>query len=193
MYTVKRRTASIGVDEYLKEYVDVDKFIRFCEDCPNHNKVWTCPPFGFDVMAKWRKYDILDVYAEEISLDSEYAGRKCSKDEIGQILESTLGAVKERLLDEMLELEKKIPGSMALSAGSCKLCKECTRPGGGSCRQPEKARYSIEALGGDVGKTISSLMSIELEWMKEDTLPGKFVLVCGLLRSGEKQIYPSQE
>ena len=68
MYEVKRRMVTVDVDEYLKEYVDVDKFIRYCENCPNHNRIWTCPPFEFDVMARWEKYDVLDVYAEEIFL-----------------------------------------------------------------------------------------------------------------------------
>ena len=66
MYEVKRRMVTVDVDEYLKEYVDVNKFIRYCENCPNHNRIWTCPPFEFDVMARWEKYDVLDVYAEEI-------------------------------------------------------------------------------------------------------------------------------
>ena len=187
MYEVKRRMVTVDVDEYLKEYVDVDKFIRYCENCPNHNRIWTCPPFEFDVMARWEKYDVLDVYAEEIFFDKGYAGRKCSKDEIEQILENSLGTVKNRLLDEMLDLEKKIPGSMALSAGSCRLCKECTRMTDEKCRNPERARCSIEAIGGDVGKTICRLMGIELEWMKEGILPEKFVLVCGLLRKGKAE------
>ena len=48
-------------------------------------------------------------------------------------------------------------------------------------------RCSIEAIGGDVGKTISRLMGIELEWMKEGILPEKFVLVCRLLRKGKAE------
>ena len=167
MYDVKRQKTSIDVETYLKEYVDVDKFIRCCEECPNHNSVWTCPPFEFDAMELWQRYDILDLYAEEIIFDKEYAGRKCSKDELQVIMERSLGTV-----------------SMALSAGSCRVCGECTRPTGEKCRNPEKARYSIESIGGDVGKTINELMRIELEWMEEDVLPGKFVLVCGLLRKG---------
>lgn len=184
MYDVKRQKTSIDVETYLKEYVDVDKFIRCCEECPNHNSVWTCPPFEFDAMELWQRYDILDLYAEKIIFDKEYAGRKCSKDELQVIMERSLGTVKNRLLDEMLRLENRNPGSMALSAGSCRVCGECTRPTGEKCRNPEKARYSIESIGGDVGKTINELMRIELEWMEEDVLPGKFVLVCGLLRKG---------
>ena len=70
-------------------------------------------------------------------------------------------------------LEKKIPGSMALSAGSCRLCKECTRMTDEKCRNPERARCSIEAIGGDVGKTISRLMGIELGVDEREYTSGK--------------------
>ena len=57
----------------------------------------------------------------------------------------------------------------------------CKRTEGQPCRFPDKMRYSIESLGGNVGLTISRLMGIELEWMKEGTMPRYFVLVSGLL------------
>ena len=42
-------------------------------------------------------------------------------------------------------------------------------------------RYSIEALGGNVGKTVHDLLGIELEWIEEGKVPSYFVLVGGLL------------
>ena len=42
-------------------------------------------------------------------------------------------------------------------------------------------RYSIESLGGNVGKTASKLLGVELMWMEEKKLPAYFVLVNGLL------------
>ena len=80
-------------------------------------------------------------------------------------------------------LEKEYPGSISLSAGSCSLCKDgCTRAVREPCRYPEMMRYSIESLGGDVGRTVSKLMGYELEWIEEGKLPSYFVLVGGLLK-----------
>ena len=74
------------------------------------------------------------------------------------------------------------PGSISLSAGSCHRCKNgCTRTQEKPCRFPEKMRYSIESLGGNVGLTIEKLMGIKLEWIEEGKLSHHFVLVCGLL------------
>ena len=42
-------------------------------------------------------------------------------------------------------------------------------------------RYSVEALGGNVGLTVQKLLGIQLEWMEEGKLPSYFVLVGGLL------------
>ena len=84
---------------------------------------------------------------------------------------------------ELMEREKEFPESVSLSAGSCDLCKEegCTRKDGKPCRYPDKLRYSIESLGGDVGRTVSKLMGYELEWVEEGKVPSYYVLVGGLL------------
>ena len=183
MYTVKRHTAEIAVAEYLKDYVDIDGFLECCKECPNYNNVWTCPPFEFDPLEYWKQYDTLEVYAQEIIFDEKYAGKCFSKSEMSKIIEQSIKVVKNELTDELFELEKDFPGSVSLSAGSCIICAEgCTKKDGKDCRFPEKQRYSIEALGGNVGLTISKLMGIDIEWVKEDILPSKFVLVCGLLK-----------
>ncbi len=185
MYTVKRHKAEIAVDEYLEGYVDIDGFLECCRECPNYNNVWACPPFGFSPEEYWKQYDTLEVYAQEIIFSEEYAGKHFSESEMSEIMEQSIKVVKNELTSELYELEKEYPGSVSLSAGSCSLCAEgCTRKDGKECRFPEKQRYSIEALGGNVGLTISRLMGIEIEWVKEGVLPGKFVLVCGLLHSG---------
>ena len=59
----------------------------------------------------------------------------------------------------------------------------CTKKEGHSCRHPEKLRYSIEALGGNVGKTADKLLGLSLEWVEDGKLPAHFVLVGGLLKN----------
>ena len=59
----------------------------------------------------------------------------------------------------------------------------CTRVNEEPCRHPEKMRYSIEALGGDVSKTAADLLDLELKWGKNGELPEYFVLVGGMIYS----------
>lgn len=182
MYTTERYHAQISVEEYLENYVDVDTFLGYCKECYNYNNKWCCPSFDFDVEDYWRQYKTLKVTAVKIIFDEEYAGKVFSEEEMIDITNNSLRKVKASLTAELFEEEKKYPGSVSLSAGSCYLCGEkCTKPEGKPCRLPEKLRYSIEALGGNVGLTISKLMGIDIEWAEEGKLPNYFVLVCGIL------------
>lgn len=182
MYTTKRYSTTISVNEYVENYVDVETFLECCKACSSYDNAWSCPPYDFNVIEYWKKFSTLELTAVKIIFDVEYAGKTFSPEEMKKITKASLGKVKAQLTQELLEREKQSPGSISLSAGSCALCKEgCTRKDHEPCRFPDKMRYSIEALGGNVGLTISKLMGIELEWMEEDKLPAFYVLVCGLL------------
>lgn len=182
MYKTQRYQAEIPVKEYLERYVDVETFLESCRACPNYGKLWSCPPYEFDPLDYWREYNTLYLIAEKIQFDKEYAGKSFPQEKIEEITRTALGDVKARLSRELYEKEQEFPGSVSLSAGCCTWCGGiCKRTEGQPCRFPDKMRYSIESLGGNVGLTISRLMGIELEWMKEGTMPRYFVLVSGLL------------
>jgi len=175
-YTTERYTADISVEEYIEKYVAVEEFLEYCKACSNYEKKWSCPSYDFDVLEYWKKYDTAHFIAEKIIFAEEYVGKDISADEVVE-------EVKQKLTDELFEMEAVNPGSISLSAGSCSLCTDgCSRLNDEPCRFPDKMRYSIESLGGNVGMTISKLMGIELEWMQEGKLPSYFVLVCGLLK-----------
>lgn len=183
MYKTETYTAVVPVEDYIEGYVDVDTFLECCRVCPNYDKVWSCPSYDFDVLSYWRKYKTLELTAVKIIFDEEHAGKAFTKEEQDKILAQSLRVEKEKLSEMLWEKEKEFPGSISLSAGSCNLCHgNCTRPDENACRFPEKMRYSIESIGGNVGLTLSKLMGIELEWMEEGKLPHYFVLVCGLLK-----------
>lgn len=182
MYTTKRYEATIPVSDYLEGYVDVDTFLECCRACPNYDGKWSCPSYDFDVIEYWKKYQTLDLTAVKIIFDEEYAGKEFPEEEIQRITDVSVMEMKRELSKELLLREEEVPGSVSLSAGSCILCKDgCSRKEGKPCRFPDKMRYSIESLGGNVGLTISKLMGIELEWIEAGKLPHHFVLVCGLL------------
>ena len=174
MYTIEKSEKLIKVSDYLDRYVNVEEFLQYCKKCNNYEKLWSCPSYDFNPEDYWEEYDELIVVARKIIF-----GEGVDQDRIYEIMLE----VKEDMSRELYELEKQYPGSISLSAGSCSLCKDgCTRAVGEPCRYPEMMRYSIESLGGDVGRTVSKLMGYELEWIEEGKLPSYFVLVGGLLK-----------
>lgn len=183
MYHIKEYTASIDVDRYLAEYVDIPTFLECCKQCPNYNNVWSCPSYDFNVEDYWKNYKHLHLYDRQICFHEETRNRSYTQEEQEHLLDEILSKEKNILAEQLFELEKQNPGSISLSAGNCQLCGKgnCTKKNNEPCRFPEKMRYSIESLGGNVGKTISKLFHIELEWMEEGKLPTYFVLVSGLL------------
>lgn len=181
-YTTKLYHASIPVSEYLDKYVDVETFLNACKACPNFDKVWSCPSYDFDVLSYWKQYQTLLLTARKITFSKDALSMTFPPEEVNEIINQVVLPEKQKLTDMLMNEEKKYPGSISLSAGSCNLCKNgCAKPLGQPCRFPDQMRYSIESLGGNVGLTIEKLMGIQLEWMEEGKLPHHFVLVCGLL------------
>lgn len=165
---------TVDVKEYIEEYVNVEKFLECCKACPNYDKIWSCPSYEFDPMDIWKKYEKLYLYAVKFTLDdldSEEAAK------------ARMLKMKDEMSQHLFEKEKEIPGSISLSAGSCSICGagNCTKLEKKPCKHPETMRYSVESLGGDVGRTLSKLMNIDLLWVEEGKLPEYYVLVGGLL------------
>ena len=182
-YHTERYEAEIPVAEYTKACVDVEKFVKFCRECHNHNRLWSCPEFSFDANAYWSRYRALRLIGIRIRMPEELTQRSFTKEERGRIIENTLWVEKQKLTEDLLALEKEYPGSVSLSAGSCQICPKdhCARIEGKPCRHPERLRYSIEALGGDVGLTVTKYLGLELKWIEGDRIPPWFILAGGLL------------
>ena len=174
MYTIERSEKTIKVNEYIENYVNVEEFLEYCKECKNYKAIWSCPSYNFNPEDYWKEYDEFLVVARKIIFGPDV--------DVPRSFE-IMQEVKDDMSRELYKLEKEYPGSISLSAGSCSMCKEgCTRAEGFPCRYPELMRYSIESLGGNVGKTVSKLMGYELEWVEEGKLPSYFVLVGGLLK-----------
>jgi len=172
-YTLKRFEAETDVKTYVRDFVDVGGFLECCKACPNYNNVWSCPPYDFDPMDYWNSFERILVAGYRITFQGEHTQ---------ETMTETLWDVKQKLAEELYELEKEFPGSQSISAGTCQSSKSCSKQEGAPCRFPDKMRYSIESIGGNVGKTISSLCGIEIEWIEDGKLPEHFVLVGGLLK-----------
>ena len=170
---LERMEAVVPVAEYMETCVDIPKFLGYCRECGNYGNRWSCPPFHEDPMDIWTRFHTLRLIA--YTLPCETGGS------VSQAL-ANLELAKARMMEETLELEHSMPGTLALSAGTCTLCgKDCTRPAGKPCRCPERMRDSIEALGGDVAKTAELYLNRPLLWIKDNRLPEYLTLVGGAL------------
>lgn len=164
----------ILISDYIEKYVNVEKFLAFCKECPFYGNSWSCQPYDFDPMTIWNQYHSLKVIACQFE-------PKPGMDKTSAL--AYLTEVKNDLLAYTYALEKKYPGSRALAAGVCQCCdpRPCARATGEPCRYPHLMRYSIESLGGDVVATISDFMGLELKWTKDETPPEYFIMCGGLL------------
>lgn len=187
MYHTERYESKTTVDHYMENYVDIPCFLEYCKECKNYKKSWSCPPFDFSVEDYWKQYRYLHLIGTKIIFDEETLNSVNGRDDVQQILNDVLDTEKIKLSEKLYEVEKRYPDSISLSAGSCSYCKTCERILGNPCTYPDKIRYSIEALGGNVGLTCSKLMNIELLWSEEGKLPAYFTVVSGFL-SNEEQI-----
>ena len=158
-YTKEKLRADIAVDEYLEKYVNIPEFAQKCRQCQSYASSWSCPPFDFDP-AECQKHR--------------------SQEEISRIIAEVKAGEKTLLANRLYEMEDD--DSISLSEGVCSLCDSCTRSENLPCRYPEKLRYSIEALGGNVGLTCSRLLGQQPEWVSENRLPRKLVIISGLLK-----------
>ena len=196
MYKIERLEAEISVDKYIDEYVNVEEFLECCQACPNYEKKWSCPPYDFDVIEYWKQFKTLYVLGYKIVMDEEVCQKTYTDEEIKSITNDIFLKEKLAMSKELYIMEENFEGSVSLSAGSCHLCGDddlvgnsaCTRANCTEgtarehCKHYDQMRYSIESLGGNVGKTCSKLMRDEIEWIEEGKMPGHFLLVGGLLR-----------
>ncbi|MCC7554139.1 MAG: DUF2284 domain-containing protein [Methanobacteriaceae archaeon] len=178
MYTVEEFTAKISADDYIKDFVDVDYFLEFCKSCPNYERNWGCPPFNFDPLELWKKYDNLLIIGVKISFDDDISNKKYSSDELSNIISKSLRFEKNKLFNKLMQMEKELENSVCLSAGTCNLCKECVRIKNEECIHPDKLRHSMESLGANVQKTIEELLNIKINWINDYKLP-KYLTLCG--------------
>lgn len=179
MYHIEEFKNKTTVKNYLEHYVDVTAFLEYCKACRCYGRIWSCPPYDFEPEAYWEMYRYVHILGTKLTFDREAIEKEKGKEAAAYIRQVYLNA-KEQLSEKMYGLEQRYPGSVTLSAGNCTICSECARPAGQACLHPDRMRYSIEALGGNVVKTAEELLGVRLQWTDGD-LPETLTLVNGLL------------
>ncbi|PAB57517.1 DUF2284 domain-containing protein [Anaeromicrobium sediminis] len=157
----------------LKKYYNPEEVLGYCANCNNHEKIWSCPPYDFNVDEYINKYEYAYIIGSKIYLK----GHKGTVDEINElsleILEDVRGGLDKKIIKEEDE------NNVVLYAGRCIICKDCTRIKNKACIKPDKMRYSLESLGFKVSEITSGLLKEEILWAKE-SLPEYFLLVSAI-------------
>ena len=177
LYTCTTLEATVPMDEFMRDLVDVPRFLGYCQDCPNYGRFWSCPPFDFDPLALWRRYGAIRLYARKLifTRDRLFPGERRAFET------NELPRIKADMALTLLAEEAAAPGSLALFPGKCEWCPTCARTEGKPCRTPERMRYSIEALGGDCGGALERYLGESLQWASGNRLPEQIILLGGLL------------
>lgn len=180
-YSAEALENEIAVKDYVRDYVDVPRFLECCKACPNYGAKWSCPPYDFDPLGLWTQFREFWIFGVKFTPEDKIIGADYNAPEINKEIRAVFAREKRKLMERALTLETEYPGSLGLSAGSCELCGECSKKSGAPCRRPELMRYSIESLGGDVCATAQNLLATPIKWAVDGRVPEYFVLVCGLL------------
>ena len=173
------------MEELKKDYCDREKFEKFCKECRNYGSTWSCPPYNFDVEDYLKNYSYIYLVGVKIIFDEETLDKANTKEKINDYTTETLKYMKDKIMMELLRVEKRYEGSKSLSAGGCKICDDCSRKNNTQCQHPDMMRYSLESMGFDVGGISSRLLDYELKWATETRLPEYFSLVTGLMTKRE--------
>lgn len=173
------------IEELKNNFLDIEKFEGFCKQCRNYGKLWSCPPYNFSIEKYVDRYKYVYIIGVKIVFDEDTLSSINTKEKISNYTTETLHFMKNKIMNEMLKLEKLYPNSTSLSAGGCNLCENCSKLKNVQCVHPDLMRYSLESLGFDVGGVSSKLLNFELKWATETRLPDYFSLIAGIMTNEE--------
>ncbi|NLT14064.1 MAG: DUF2284 domain-containing protein [Clostridiales bacterium] len=129
--------------EFLPEVLDM------CVSCPGYGKFWPCPP-GCGSLEEMRRR--VEAYSRGLlvqtvgQLEDSYDWENMQKTAM------LYGESFQKLWDT---LRPDYAGLLAMGAGSCGICKECTYPEDKPCRFPERQIVSMSSCGLQVSRVCS--------------------------------------
>ena len=180
MYYTQKFEAEIDVETLLNDYIDLEQYENSCKNCPNYGALYSCPPYDFDKLELLRKYKKLRIIGLQILFDKKLTSKVYSESEISTVNRNIINPERNSF-DADLLLEEKRSNGLALYSGSCNLCQICKRKTNEPCEHPNKMRYSIESLGGDVVGLSRDYLGVNILWAGKGKLPEYFLFVGGIL------------
>ncbi len=128
------------------------EFRAACEAnaCGRYGKSYTCPPDVGpidELIERAKGYENAFVFQTIGELEDSFDIE--GMEEAGKVHKSVTLGLRDELAGELGDF-------IALGAGSCQVCGECTKPTGEPCRFPDKAMASLEAYGIAVSELAAS-------------------------------------
>lgn len=163
----------IASAEAMMGFYDPVRIHGCCAPCPDHGRVWSCPPHTEPTLERLPAWDHAVLVFGRIAVEP--------------------GSSQERMITGFHEarkvfrsrlLEAEEAGTTALVAGYCQGCEVCARPN--PCPDPSALRYSLEALGFDVTGLFAGIARQRIHW-PEEGLPESLLAVGALLCRGQAQ------
>lgn len=180
MYRSEGFTGQITMEDYKIYYVNSYGFLNYCRDRLGYERVWACPQYDFDPEDYWRKYKYFHIIGTRMVFDLPDSHGEIRSEERGKSVKQACLKEKDFLWSKLKKLEKKYPGSLGLSAGSCHMCSQTIKPRSGGCRYPDKIRYLLEAMEASPGRTAGDIIEHEFQWQDNEPLK-PITLIAGLL------------
>ena len=183
MFTTEVKVKALPVREWLDRYCFPGKFLDACKACPDYGRVWSCPPGVPEaeaLLGRCRTAYLIGVKVCYRPADLARALR--SQEEAEAVRQETYSVAKKALLEALLALEERCPGSITVAAGRCEQCAGCTRTQGLPCRKPERMRYSFSAFGFDLTALAREQLDLDLLWAGRGLPPYNAALAAFLTR-----------
>jgi predicted metal-binding protein len=139
--------------------------------CPNYAHSWGCPPeapYLEKLVSQFHRF--FNPKKSEVSIRNTLYMKNLLRDEL-----------EKEILRFIADYPEKYEDQLILWDGFCRLCHNkkdlgCTYDSGMPCRYPNKIRYSMEAVGIDVTKSVRNL-NFNIEWPPIRYLY-RFGLIC---------------
>jgi predicted metal-binding protein len=175
--------------EEIKEYFRPDVFIEYCKACKYYGKIWTCPPYGFDITKQFEGYKYVYIVGSRLRLDDleESLRLVIERESAANAFNGIYEAARKALDDKLMQIEVGGKHLRILLAGRCLQCESCFRERQLPCINPEKAHYSLESLGFDVASMCEDILGYKIQWTKE-SMPEYLSLVSAILSKEQLDI-----
>ncbi|MDF2592168.1 MAG: hypothetical protein K0S75_1634 [Clostridia bacterium] len=181
----------------LKLYFRPKEFIEYCRACQYYNKIWTCPPYNFDLTEILDRYQYAYIIGSKVYIDDAGADLKKLPDHNDLVaVTNEIYIAARAALDAKLDAIAYDRKQMCvLLAGRCLECDYCTREKQLPCIHPENMHLSLESMGFDVASISEDILGDKILWAKE-SLPEYIILVSAIFSQEKldiKDIYYSIE
>lgn len=180
MYRTEDFTEKLKMEDYNNNYVNSEGFLEYCQKHLGYDPVWSCPQYDFDPDEYGREFKYFHIIGTRIIFEPTAGREEREKNEIGRSVKQACLKEKDILSEKLKTLERKYPGSLGMSAGSCHMCSQCIKPRRGGCRYPDEIRYLLEAMEGVPGRTAGELLGNELQ-LTDQAASKSFTVITALL------------